>query len=228
MSRTVVVGVLRVGLAIAIGASVMAQAQATARSVGGTAALANYLSYFTVDSSVLAVVVLLIGAASAISGRGAESRRFTLARAAVVTYLVLIGVVYNLVLRGIPAQGETVGWSNEILHVVVPVALLLDWVLAPGRQRLEYHDVRVVLVVPIAWLVYTLIRGPLVLDPFVGTPYWYPYPFLDPVASTGGYGSVAAYVVALTAIVVAFGLGVIRISRPGRHTAHLDPSDAPR
>lgn len=36
---------------------------------------------------------------------------------------------------------------------------------------------------PLAFLVYTLIRGPLA--------HWYPYPFLDP--SHGGYGRVVIY-----------------------------------
>jgi hypothetical protein len=44
-----------------------------------------------------------------------------------------------------------------------------------------------------------MIRGPIA--------GWYPYPFLDP--ANGGYGSVAAYIVAI----FAFGLVVITILR---------------
>ncbi len=40
---------------------------------------------------------------------------------------------------------------------------------------------------PSAWLLYTLVRGPVA--------GWYPYPFLDP--AHGGYGSVALYCLAI-------------------------------
>ncbi len=40
---------------------------------------------------------------------------------------------------------------------------------------------------PLTWLVYTLVKGPIVGK--------YPYPFLDP--ANGGYGTVAAYCVAI-------------------------------
>lgn len=68
---------------------------------------------------------------------------------------------------------------------------------------------------PLVWVVYTLTRGPFATDPFDGTDYWYPYPFLNPVTSTGGYGSVAAYVVGITAVFVLVALLLVRTTRAG-------------
>ena len=52
---------------------------------------------------------------------------------------------------------------------------------------------------PAAYLVYSLIRGPIV--------DWYPYPFLNP-DEVGGYGGVAAYAVGIAAL-AALGTWVI-------------------
>ena len=81
----------------------------------------NFFSFFTIDSNVLGIVVLGIGAVLLLVRRGDDPGWFTALRAAAVTYLVTTGVVYNLLLRNIPLpQGTTVGWSNEVLHVVAP------------------------------------------------------------------------------------------------------------
>ena len=41
--------------------------------------------------------------------------------------MVVTGVVYNLLLRGIVLdQGTTVPWSNEVMHLVGPAFMLLD------------------------------------------------------------------------------------------------------
>jgi len=127
--------------------------------------LINFFSYFTIDSNVLTVIILLIGAAVLMRGAKAETHRFTVTRVAVTTYMIITGLVYNLLLRGLLVQGATVAWSNEILHVVGPMYLVIDWFLAPGRNRLAWRNALPALVFPIIWVIYTLVRGPLATDP---------------------------------------------------------------
>lgn len=62
--------------------------------------LINFFSYFTIDSNILSVVILVIGAAALIRGARVETRRFTITRAAVTTYPIITGLVYNVLLRG--------------------------------------------------------------------------------------------------------------------------------
>jgi hypothetical protein len=209
----------RVLIAIAIVAAIVAQLDTTINAANAESDLsqtgpvmANFFSYFTIDSNTLTVGVMLVAALVMVSGVRAEPNGLTLARATVTTFMVITGVVYNLLLRGLPAE-NVVGWSNEILHVVGPVYVLVDWFLAPGRARLAPRDVVAVMGFPLLWVTYTLIRGPFATDPFEGTSYWYPYPFLNPVTSTGGYWSVAAYIVAITVLFVAVGLALIWTSR---------------
>ena len=176
--------------------------------------LVNFFSYFTIDSNTLTVVVLLVGAVRLARRATGDSHALTVARAAVTTFMVITGVVYNLLLRHIDLpQGATVGWSNEILHVVAPAYVVLDWLLAPGRSRLHTKDALLVLAFPLAWTAYTLLRGPFASDPFNGTDFWYPYPFLNPVTASGGYAEVAAYVAGITVVFVAVALGLGRTTR---------------
>ncbi|CAN5141708.1 Pr6Pr family membrane protein [soil metagenome] len=182
--------------------------------------ITNFFSFFTVDANILSAALLLIGAVLGVRGAFSLKYRtddpgwFLVARVSVVTYMVTTGIVYNLLLRGIALpQGSTLGWSNEILHVVAPLYLLIDWLFAPGRRPLRFRTVWIVIVFPIVWVVYTLIRGPLTIDEVYGKDFWYPYPFLNPNLAPEGYASVAFYVVLISAVISLAGLGAVWISR---------------
>jgi len=173
----------------------------------------NFLSFFTIDSNLLAAVALLIGAVVLLRTTGAEPTWFTVVRLAATTYMTVTLVVYNTLLRGVQLpDGETLWWSNEILHVVGPAYVLLDWLFAPGRNRLEWSRIWVIVVFPLIWTTYTLIRGTLVDDLVSGSP-WYPYPFLNPANFENGYLSVAFFVVMITGIFLATAAGAITVSR---------------
>jgi len=211
---------LRVVVAAAILAAVVGQLLVSLdfwRSSGVTGIgsnVVNFFSFFTVDANVASAVVLLIGAGLGVAGRSVDPGWFAVTRASVTTYMVVTGIVYNLLLRGIELpQGSTLGWSNEVLHVVAPVYLLLDWILAPGRRALGAKRIWPILVFPILWVVYTLVRGPFVVDQVYDTDYWYPYPFLNPDTSANGYSSVAFYVVLIAAVIGLVAAGVLWISR---------------
>ncbi|MFT4283583.1 MAG: Pr6Pr family membrane protein [Protaetiibacter sp.] len=175
--------------------------------------LVNFFSFFTIQSNVVTAVTLAIGAVLLTRGGAMEPRWFGVLRACATTYIVTTGIVYNLLLRGIELpQGTTVPWTNEVLHVVVPIVMLVDWLFAPGRRRLGFGVVGIIVVYPIVWAAYTMIRGPLVQDELTGAN-WYPYPFLNPDTSENGYLTVALYVLLIAAIIGAAGTGVVAISR---------------
>jgi hypothetical protein len=212
--------VLRVVVAVAIIAAVVGQLQTSVvywEGKGGVDVpthLAHFFSFFTIESNVISAVVLLIGAYFLLFGKGADPRWYNLVRASAATYMIVTGIVYNLLLRGIELpQGATLAWSNEVLHVIACVWMLLDWLLAPGRSPIVSRDLWKVLVFPIVWVVYTLIRGPLVVDTVNGYSFWYPYPFLNPNTSANGYLSVAFYVVLIALVISATAAGVLWLSR---------------
>lgn len=216
-------GIIRLAVASAIVAAVVGQlltSLAFWQQAGVTniaLSVTNFFSFFTIESNVLGAVVLLIGAALLVTRTGEDPHWFTVLRAIAVTYLATTGIVYNLLLRGIELpQGATLGWSNEVLHVVAPAWLVLDWVLAPARGALGWKAIWGIIAFPLVWAVYTLVRGPFTPNEVLGEPFWYPYPFLNPNLSANGYLSVAFYVVLIAAVIGLVGAAVIWLSRRGQ------------
>lgn len=199
-------GVARLAAAALILAAIAAQA---VRTIGGAVdagrdvatTVVNFFSFFTVLSNTLSVVVLGAAGAWIIAARRAtarEPRGLAVALACVSTYMIVTGIVYNLLLRGVPLpQGTTVWWSNEVLHVVGPLFLLAEVLLRIRHRPLSWGAIGAVLVFPLAWSAYTMVRGPLVTNPVSGDPWWYPYPFLDPHITPGGYLGVAGYILGI-------------------------------
>jgi hypothetical protein len=178
----------------------------------------NFFSFFTIDSNVGAVVVLLIGAAF-VFAKKADPRWYTVFRLIVVTYMTVTLVVYNLLLRGVELpQGTTVEWSNEVLHVIACAYILLDWFIAPGRVPLSWRSLRAVVVFPLVWVVYTMIRAPFTAGSTLNGKAFYPYPFLDPSLAHEGWFSVAFYIVLITIVVLATAAGLIWVSRRWKGT----------
>lgn len=183
----------------------------------------NFFSFFTVESNILTVAVFLIGAVLLIRSADPDPLWFGVGRAAVTAFMATTGIVYNTLLRGVEvSEGATLGWSNEIVHVIGPILIVLDWLFAPGRRALEWKHIWVVVTFPVVWAIYTMIRGPFVDDPtqaVLNPDYaggWYPYPFLNPANSELGYVSVAFYVVLIAAVIGGVGAAVIWVSRHGR------------
>lgn len=206
-------------MAALIAAAVIAQflasvAEAVARGRDVATVVANFFSFFTILSNVSAVVVLaLLGIRFLLRRRSPDEdpAAFATALAWVSTYMITTGVVYNLLLRGLPLQPETVGWSNEVMHVWGPLFLLLDVLVGSNRRRLPWTAALGAAVFPIAWIVYTLLRAPLITNPTTGAPFWYPYPFLNP--HTGGWGPVVGYIIVIAVAIVALAFGVVAIGR---------------
>ena len=176
----------------------------------------NFFSYFTIESNIVAIVVLMTGAGVLISGLRSfgflEPAWYGALRGAAVTYMTVTGIIYNLVLRGVVTAGVEVSWTNEVLHLIGPIYLIIDWLFAPGRHRLEWRQLWLILIFPLAWGAYTLIRGPFVYDQLWGRQRWYPYPFLDPVEMHGRL-AVALSILAIVALLALIAAGVIWVSR---------------
>jgi hypothetical protein len=212
---------LRLAMAGAIFAAIVAQ---LVQSVTGAieagrdvlTIIANFFSFFTILSNTASAVILATAAIWYLSqGRRAkvEPRWLAFLLAAVTTYMIVTGIVYNTLLRGIALEpGSIVPWSNEILHLIGPLFLLLDLFLGPFRRALPWRTVLGIVVFPLLWVAYTLLRAPFIINPGTGDPYWYPYPFLNP-NNPGGWGSVVVYVIVIAAAIIAVALLVVWVGR---------------
>ncbi|TFC00188.1 MULTISPECIES: Pr6Pr family membrane protein [Cryobacterium] len=166
----------------------------------------NFFGFFTMQSNIITAVILLLAALTTFIGR-TQTRLLMFARACATTYIVIVGIVYNLLLAGLEG-GVSLEWANWVLHVAFPIYAALDWILFGDRTALAWKRLWVVLIYPVLWIIVVIIRG--------ATDGWVPYPFLDPAT---GYGSVAIYSIVIfvaTVIVgaVIFSLSRVRIIKP--------------
>jgi hypothetical protein len=156
----------------------------------GTFVPSNFLSFFTIQSNLLAAVTLLLVVARP------PSPWLSWLRGLATMCMVVTGLVFAVLLSGLPQDVLTaVPWDNTVLHQLVPLWFALDWALDPPAPAVPLRRALLWLLYPLAYVAYSLVRGPIV--------GWYPYPFLDP--ATGGYGAVA-----LTCVGIAV-LGVVLV-----------------
>jgi hypothetical protein len=155
----------------------------------------DFFSYFTVEANTLAVISLVVGGLALATGY--SSRALDFCRGAVALYMTTVILIFIVLLSGYPASELTaVPWDNTVLHYLMPIIVLLDWLVVPISSRVRFATATTWLAVPLAYLVYSLIRGPIV--------NWYPYPFMDPARH--GYAGVA-----VTSVVIAVVLAVITV-----------------
>lgn len=170
-------------------------------------AIANFFSYFTVQSAVLGVAVFVIGGIYALRDR-LDPLWLDMVRLLITVWVIVSGIVFTVILiegslRGVPVWAP---WSSQLLHFWIPGYALLDWLIAPGRD-VPWRTVGFVLVFPLVWEVYTMIRGSFV--------HWYPYFFLDPVLVSFPveFGLYLIAVVVIFTTVAACSIAVSRLPR---------------
>ena len=160
----------------------------------------NFFGFFTMQSNIILIIMLLVSAGVSFSGKQ-QTDRLMLIRGCATTYIVITGVPYAILLSGQEA-GVTLAWANSALHVVLPLYAALDWLIFSDRKALPWNKIWVALIYPVVWLIVVLIRG--------ATDGWFPYPFLNPAQ---GHGVVAFYAVAIAVAAVVFASLVWAASR---------------
>ncbi len=175
----------------------------------GTLNPVNYFSYFTIDSNLIAIGVLI---AAALNRDRASTPRLDLVRGGAVVYMSITGIVFTLLLSNTDVD-TAIPWVNSVVHELMPLVMLADWLITPPAARLPMRQGLLWLSFPLVWIVYTIIRGAIV--------NLYPYPFLNP--ANGGYASVAVYCVAiLIAMLVVSALVVVLANAAGSGRRRVD------
>ncbi len=135
-------------------------------------ALKLYLSFFTILTNILVACCLtFINLA-----KGTKMSLFfkkSSTQTAINVYILIVGLIYNVLLRGLT---HPVGWyrlADELLHVVNPLLFLVYWVFFVSKERLQYKDALKWLIYPSAYVLFIIVRGYLIKQ--------YPYPFINVV-----------------------------------------------
>jgi len=170
----------------------------------------EYFAYFTIQSSMIAAVTLAVAGWWRLGGYP-ETLLLARVRLSVVCYSSVTAIVYNALLRGLPPAAADAGYHwpvipNEILHVWAPLLIALDFVITASSARLRWRSVFAVLLYPVAWILFSVVRG-------LATNWW-PYWFLNPT-EPGGVVGMLNYVVGIAVFMLILGysyLGLIRLS----------------
>lgn len=159
--------------AIAVAVGIGIQLPVSAGATGGffTAPLhkaLNVFAFFTIQSN------LLVGLSALLTALDPD-RDTVLRRVVRLTGLVAItvtGLVYHTVLAGLSELSGPGLVADTLVHTVVPLLAVVGWCLFGPRGWTSWQVVGLSVIFPLAWLTFTLVRGPLVGG------FW-PYPFLD-------------------------------------------------
>jgi hypothetical protein len=135
--------------------------------LAGSAGMAVWvmLRFFTIIANLIVAVVL--------TGFALGRPRCATPRllGGVTLAILLVGVVYGLLLRGLLELSGGAQLADTLLHKVTPVLVLLFWLAFALKGGLTYRDPWVWAILPLVYFAYALARG--------AVEGRYPYPFMN-------------------------------------------------
>ncbi|MCU0509746.1 MAG: Pr6Pr family membrane protein [Anaerolineae bacterium] len=166
------------------------------------AVLVEVFNYWTVQTNTL---VALACGVPLLFPTSAAGRFFTkpVVRMALAIYIATTGIVYLILLAGLWSPTGFQRLVDIILHYVTPLLYPLSWLLLDDHGQLRWRDVPVLLVYPLIFVTYSLIRGAIV--------DFYPYPFID--VNALGYPQVLINSAALAVIFMLAGAALVAVDR---------------
>lgn len=181
----------------------------TLRIAAGDGNPFDYFGYFTNQTTLFTCVVLIVSGAVTVRRRAAPEW-LNLLRGMATAYLIVVGIVYNVL---VPGTGSAPAWVSAVLHIVLPLVIATDWILVPDRSTLPWRRLWFIVLYPLIWVSVVLVRG--------ASDGWVPYGFLLPERGTA---SLTAHLVGLLCAVLVAGALVWAASR--RSPWHTDISPA--
>src|ERR1700678_2484825 len=127
------------------------------RTVAVSMALLRFFTYFTILTNLLAASMFTAIALSR------NQKSFWPGLPGVITavtaYMTVVAIIYNTVLRGnIELRGLN-AVLNELLHVVLPIATLIFWLVFVPKKGLQWRSAFSWLLYPIAYIIWVMMVG---------------------------------------------------------------------
>ncbi len=164
-------------------------------------AVIRYFSYFTILTNLLVAVCY-----TSLLLKDRKSERFfkqPSVLTAVTVYILIVGLVYNLVLR---SQWNPQGLqllADNLLHTITPLLALLYWIIYVPAKNISWKQTPAWMLYPFLYLTYILIRGSF--------SNFYPYFFIN--ADTLGYTKAFINILYVTAAFLLVSLVLIWIGK---------------
>ena len=149
-------GAIRIGFGLLVLAAIAYQAWTLIED--GVFEPTRFFLFFTILSNLFAAGVFLEGGRRQLTG---ATPLPDLWRGAAVVYMTITFVVFAVLLRGLQEELQTnIVWVDSVLHRVMPVAVMADWLIEPPHGPLTFRRALIPWLAPaLAWTGFTLIRG---------------------------------------------------------------------
>jgi hypothetical protein len=162
----------------------------------------KFFSFFTILTNILAAAALLAPLIAPRSWLG-EYLSGPGVRTAIAGYIIIVGAVYYLLLRGLGNREGLSLMLEWMLHYVTPPLFVIDWALFVPKRNVDWRVGFAALGFPLAYAAWILVHGALT--------GWYPYPFLD--VDELGYPRTLVNIAGLIAIFLALEVTLVAIGR---------------
>ncbi|PRY44843.1 Pr6Pr family membrane protein [Umezawaea tangerina] len=159
----------------------------------------NIFCFFTVLSNVIVGVT----SAQLAVDPDRPSTVFRVFRLAGLVGIAVTGVVFHLALADLQELEGYAALADFLLHTASPLLCVVGWLLFGPHVDTGVRVVGLSLLYPLAWLVFTLVRGPI--------SDFYPYPFLD--VRVLGYPAVLLNCVVVAVLFVALAAAAAAFDR---------------
>lgn len=171
----------------------------------------EYFAYFSIDTAILAGLVLLITGLGLLL-RQEDTKWVEISRLSLTVALIVVGVVYHLLLADAAPdiRDGDYAWPelpNQIIHTYAPILIVVDYLLSIKAFRVRLRAALWVAVFPLVWLTFSVVRGTL--------DGWWPYWFIDP-SGDGGLTGMLTYVAAITVFFLVLGFIVLGVKQLAR------------
>lgn len=130
----------------------------------------RFFGYFTIDTNILLALCSTFICFGSKSNTGRFfSKPSTVT--AITVYIIIVGIVYNTILRPLWKPQGLQMIVDETLHSVTPVLFILFWVIFTSTRELKWKNVFSWLIYPILYMLYAIVLGAIT--------EFYPYIFVD-------------------------------------------------
>lgn len=130
----------------------------------------RFLSFFTILTNSL-VAIYFTHQATLKDYKKKQFLNFSGSLTAITVYILVVGLVYQIILRQTytPVGMDLV--VNELLHSLMPLLVLFFWYLYEDKSVIKMKSLFSWLIYPFIYIIFILIRG--------NYADYYPYPFIN-------------------------------------------------
>jgi hypothetical protein len=176
----------------------------------------NTVIYFTAQSNLL-TLAYFVGALYWMVKRETAEAPAPRLRGAVTLWILITCLISHFLLNHganpLPGLADpdpataVMNWSLLLVHYVVPILVLVDWVAFGPHRQVRWRDIPLWIAYPLGYGLMIEFRGGLV----PAAPVRYPYFFLDP--GEHGYGWVALQFLQLAVVFSLLAAAVVALDR---------------